>query len=68
MTNSENKMYKDLDLENVMIRDIKCLAMQLSQYKPADWKEFLDVVVNAGAAEVFFEQGLHPKAKKRQNY
>jgi hypothetical protein len=45
MTNSENKMYKDLDLENVMIRDIKCLAMQLSQYKPADWKEFLEVVV-----------------------
>lgn len=45
MTNSDNKMFKDLDLEKLMIRDIKCLAMQLSQYKPADWNKFLDVVV-----------------------
>jgi len=45
MTNSDNKMFKDLDLEKLMIRDIKCLAMQLSRYKPADWNKFLDVVV-----------------------
>ena len=32
-------------MEKIMIRDIKCLAMQLSRYKPADWNKFLDVVV-----------------------
>jgi nitric oxide synthase oxygenase domain/subunit len=41
----ETKTFKELDLENTMIREIKQLAMQLSRFKPADWNKFLDVVI-----------------------
>jgi hypothetical protein len=45
LTQGDKNWIKELDLEKLMIRDIKCLAMQLSRYKPADWNKFLDVVV-----------------------
>jgi hypothetical protein len=45
LTQGDKIWFKELDLEKIMIRDIKCLAMQLSRYKPADWNKFLDVVV-----------------------
>jgi hypothetical protein len=45
LTVTDRNWLKDLDLEKLLIRDIKCLAMQLSRYKPADWNKFLDVVV-----------------------
>lgn len=45
LTPQDDKMCKDLDLEFVLIREIKGLAMQLSRFKPADWNKFLDVVI-----------------------
>jgi len=42
---AETKTAKDIDLERLLIREIKGLAMQLSRYKPADWNKFLDVVI-----------------------
>ena len=38
-------MHAQLDLENMMIRGVRGLAMQLSRFKPADWNKFLDVVI-----------------------
>lgn len=45
LTAQDDKMCKELDLEFVLIKEIKGLAMQLSRFKPADWNKFLDVVI-----------------------
>ena len=45
LNQEEQKMFTDLDLEFMMIREIKGLAMQLSRFKPADFNKFLDVVI-----------------------
>lgn len=42
---SDKRLYTDLDLERLLLREIKGLAMQLSRFKPADWNKFLDVVI-----------------------
>lgn len=44
LTVAETKTAKDIDVERLLIKEIKGLAMQLSRYKPADWNKFLDVV------------------------
>lgn len=33
------------DLDNVLIKEIKGLAMQISRFNPTDWNKFLDVVI-----------------------
>jgi hypothetical protein len=38
-------MYRECDLENKMIREMRGLAMEMSRFKPADWNKFLDVVI-----------------------
>ena len=45
LTEMDKKKMNDLDLENILIKDIKNLAMLLSRFKPADWNKFLDVVI-----------------------
>jgi len=45
LTGIEAKTAKDMDIERLLIKEIKGLAMQLSRYKPADWNKFLDVVI-----------------------
>lgn len=42
---AEQRMFNELDLEFMMIKEIRGLAMQLSRFKPADWNKFLDVVI-----------------------
>ena len=42
---AEEKTLAEMELERVLLKDIKGLAMQLSRYKPADWNKFLDVVI-----------------------
>lgn len=45
LTPADHKMYTELDLEFLMIKEVKGLAMQISRFKPADWNKFLDVVI-----------------------
>lgn len=42
---SDKRQAEQLDLERLLLREIKGLAMQLSRFKPADWNKFLDVVI-----------------------
>ena len=42
---ADQKLFTELSLEELMIKPIRCLAMQLSRYRPADWNKFLDVVI-----------------------
>ena len=42
---SDQKLFTELSLEELMIKPIRCLAMQLSRFRPADWNKFLDVVI-----------------------
>ena len=45
LTEPESKRSKELDLERILIKEIKLLANCLSRFKPADWNKFLDVVI-----------------------
>ena len=45
LNGNDKKKMVDLDLEAVLIKEIKGLAMLLSRFKPADWNKFLDVVI-----------------------
>ena len=45
LTENEEKVSKDLDIERTLVKDIKGLSMLLSRFKPADWNKFLDVVI-----------------------
>lgn len=45
LNDNENKKSNELDLERSLIKEIRCLAMCLSRFKPADWNKFLDVVI-----------------------
>ncbi len=45
LTVAETKTAKEMEIERLLIKEIKGLAMQLSRYKPADWNKFLDVVI-----------------------
>ena len=45
LSTCEEKVYKDCDLENKMVREVRGLAMEMSRFKPADWNKFLDVVI-----------------------
>lgn len=41
----DQAIFKSLNLENLLVKSIKGLAMQLSRHSPADWNKFLDVVI-----------------------
>lgn len=41
----EQATVQEKDLERVLLRGIRGLAMQLSRCRPADWNKFLDVVI-----------------------
>lgn len=41
----DQRLYTELSLEELMIKPIRGLAMQLSRFRPADWNKFLDVVI-----------------------
>ena len=45
LTDQDKENIEKQDLERLLIKDIKILAMQLSRFKPADWNKFLDVVI-----------------------
>ena len=45
VSEKEAKWEKDFDVQNIIIKEIKGLAMCLSRFKPADWNKFLDVVI-----------------------
>lgn len=40
----DKKMFADLKID-VIMKEIKGLAMCLSRFKPVDWNKFLDVVI-----------------------
>ena len=42
---NEKKQQEELNVQNLIIKEIKGLAMCLSRFKPADWNKFLDVVI-----------------------
>lgn len=42
---NDQKLFKELDLENTLLKHIRGLALQLSRFRPADWNKFLDVVI-----------------------
>ena len=41
----EKKIIDDNNLEQLILKHIRGLAMQLSRFNPADWNKFLDVVI-----------------------
>ncbi len=45
LSKEERSLIVDLDLERLLLKDIRGLAMQLSRNNPADWNKFLDVVL-----------------------
>jgi len=45
LTETEESLHKELDIEKTLVKDIKGLSMLLSRFKPADWNKFLDVVI-----------------------
>lgn len=45
LSDKEKKDEKEYDIQNMVIKEIKGLAMCLSRFKPADWNKFLDVVI-----------------------
>lgn len=45
LEDSELKIFENHHFENLLIRHIRGLAMQLSRFRPADWNKFLDVVI-----------------------
>ena len=45
LTENDNVLVKENDLETTLLKDIKGLAMCLSRNKPTDWNKFLDVVI-----------------------
>ena len=42
---TDKKWCEELDIQNLIVKEIKGLAMCLSRFKPADWNKFLDVVI-----------------------
>ena len=45
LSDKEKKDEKEYDIQNMVIKEIKGLAMCLRRFKPADWNKFLDVVI-----------------------
>lgn len=45
LNEKDSGLKSELDLENLMLKHIRGLALQVSRYRPADWNKFLDVVV-----------------------
>lgn len=45
LSRADEEVFKSLNLENLLVKSIKGLAMQLSRHSPADWNKFLDVVI-----------------------
>ena len=45
MSAADKKWVEELDIRNLIVKEIKGLAMMLSRFKPADWNKFLDVVI-----------------------
>lgn len=41
----DKRWVADIDISNIIVKEIKGLAMCLSRFKPADWNKFLDVVI-----------------------
>ena len=38
-------MFDEYNLELLILKHVRGLAMQLSRFNPADWNKFLDVVI-----------------------
>ena len=45
LNTEEKKQEEEYQINNMIIKEIKGLAMCLSRFKPADWNKFLDVVI-----------------------
>lgn len=45
LDSQEAQTCRELELERVLLKEIRGLAMQLSRCRPADWNKFLDVVI-----------------------
>jgi len=45
LSEKEEEVSKELEIEKTLVKDIKGLSMLLSRFKPADWNKFLDVVI-----------------------
>ena len=41
----EKKLFDEYNLENLILKHVRGLAMQLSRFNPADWNKFLDVLI-----------------------
>ena len=45
LNTEEKKQEEEYQINNMIMKEIKGLAMCLSRFKPADWNKFLDVVI-----------------------
>lgn len=45
LNSKEAEFFEKLELERVLLKDIRGLAMELSRNNPSDWNKFLDVVI-----------------------
>ena len=45
LSEKEKSQQEEYNVQNLIIKEIKGLAMCLSRFKPADWNKFLDVVI-----------------------
>lgn len=45
LSDADKNFIEKHDIYNVLVKEIKGLAMCLSRFKPADWNKFLDVVI-----------------------
>lgn len=41
----DKKLFDEYNLESLILKHVRGLAMQLSRFNPADWNKFLDVVI-----------------------
>ena len=45
LSEKEKRLFDEYNLELLILKHVRGLAMQLSRFNPADWNKFLDVVI-----------------------
>ena len=45
LTPAERALADSLDLDRLLLKDIRGLALELSRSNPSDWNKFLDVII-----------------------
>jgi len=45
LSSDDKKLLDEFNLESLILKHVRGLAMQLSRFNPADWNKFLDVII-----------------------